>query len=87
MANSIPDLNITDVDWIDVYSTSGIAVGTKLIIQNKASNPVLMYIAPSKPSISSYNGYAIKSLETVSLDASETGCWVRGNGVINVQQG
>jgi len=87
MANSIPDLNLTLTDWVNVYATTGIAVGTSIVIQNKASNPVLLYIAASKPTTSSYDGYAIRSLEAVVVDAAESGCWIRGSGVVNVQQG
>ena len=44
MANSIPDIYINGSDWVDVYSTTGIAVGTPLLIQNKSSNALLIYI-------------------------------------------
>lgn len=86
MANSIPDMNLTGTDWVDVYASTSIPVGTALIIQNKASAPVLIYISATKPT-SSTDGFAIKSLDSVSIDASETGCWVRGSGLVNVQRG
>ena len=88
MANSIPDITINTA-WKNVYTASGIAVGTAIIVQNKSSNPINLYISASTPP-SANIGYALKSLESVSVDAGESGCWVSipsGSGMINVQVG
>lgn len=35
MATSLPDVKIPTNKWIDLYSETGISVGTQIIVQNK----------------------------------------------------
>lgn len=84
MANSIPDVDLVGV-WTNVYAATSIPVGTAISIQNKSSSPCLVFVSPTSPSVNSLDGYAMVQFETVNIDASETGCWVKGFGPIFVQ--
>lgn len=88
MANTIPDITLSVTDYINVYTLTGIAVGTALVIQNKSSEEVLIQIAPTKPLSTSTAGEVLPSLEQAGIDAGESGCWVKGfaKGKISVQE-
>lgn len=83
MANSVPDVILTG-DWTDIYLATGFSVGTSILIQNKTSAGVLVYISATKPS-NGTNGYCLLGTESCVIDKSEAGCWVKGNGPICVQ--
>ena len=38
MANSLPNVTVKSKVWVDLYAATGIAVGTKIIIQNLGAN-------------------------------------------------
>ena len=83
MANSIPDVNLSG-DWVNVYTATGIAVGTEIWIQNKSATPTLVYISATKPTDPD-DGYSMVQFETIFIDPNEAGCWVKGSGPIHVQ--
>jgi len=83
MADSIPDLHLSG-SWVNLYATMGIPVGTAILVQNKGSNSILMYISATEPTLAT-DGYAIAPLEVVAVDAGESGLWLKGEGPAFVQ--
>ena len=86
MANSSPSMTMNG-SWQNVYTTSSIAVGAKLIIQNKSSKPCLIWIAATAPAANFDDGYVITPLEEMILTAGEAGCFAKGYGSLCVQAG
>ncbi len=84
MSNSIPDVQLND-DWLNLYASTGISVGTELQIQNKTSNMVHIAISSTKPT-SRTLGYAVPPLMGANVPAGESGAWAIGNGPLLVQR-
>lgn len=89
MADTKADIILVDGDWVDAYALTGIAVGTTLVIQNKSSDDILIHLSASKPTSSSINGTLVPPFIEATVDASESGCWVKGTvgGRVSVQEG
>tara|TARA_R100000544_G_scaffold17462_1_gene8342 strand:- start:1291 stop:1557 length:267 start_codon:yes stop_codon:yes gene_type:complete len=50
MAQSLPEVDLPVGEWVDLYAETGIAVGTKIIIQNTGSSDVFLSESSSVPS-------------------------------------
>lgn len=85
MADSVDDIVLTGADWQDAYALSSIAVGTTVVIQNKTSGYVYLYIKATKPTSEFDNGYALNSGEALTLPASLTGIWLYGEGPVHIR--
>jgi len=93
MANTIADVIVSDDAWTDVYTTTGIAVSTALVIQNKGSATLLLYIAAAAPALSVEDGFIVPNSShsdpTVSVAAGELGLFAKtssGTTTISVQE-
>jgi hypothetical protein len=77
-------VTISDVDlqkaWLDVYATSGIAVGTAVDIQNKGSDMVFVQVKGSAPAADNRDGYVILPYEKLQIGAGGAGLWALGAG-------
>lgn len=88
----MPDIKATTDDWISVNSLSGIAVGTQLRVQNKATNFCLLQEAASKPDIANFEGEIITPIyqpEPSKIVLAGSGeVWVRpsfeGEGAVHL---
>tara|TARA_R110000850_G_scaffold3345_4_gene16052 strand:+ start:401 stop:691 length:291 start_codon:yes stop_codon:yes gene_type:complete len=76
MATTIPDVEVDSNAWVDIYSVTGIAVGTALNIANKGVTWCRLYEGASAPAlnvtdgdlISNYSSdYATAEVKTGSL--------------------
>lgn len=85
MANTIPDISSVNGSFTDVYTSSGITVGTSIIIQNKSTSALYVQISALQPLSTSTDGVYIQPYQFYVVDAGEVGCWIRGNGKICVQ--
>ena len=85
MADSIADIVLTGTDWQDAYALSSIAVGTTVVIQNKSSGFVNLYIKATKPTSEFDNGYSLVSGEAITLPASLSGIWLFGEGPVHIR--
>lgn len=96
MADTKPDISISHLDWVDVYSLNGTVVGTSLIIQNKGSSTVTLYESATKPVGAATNldgvdlvPYALSGT-TANVTDTPTGLWAitrQGfDGILNVQE-
>lgn len=82
------DINTSSTGWVNVYSASGIAVGTGLEVQNKNSNLLTIQESAAMPSTDDYSGRLLRYCDVVEVWSGSPGVWVRGamNTIqINVQ--
>ena len=88
-ADTIPDIELTGVDYQDIYAATGITVGTSLIIQNKTTGKVWIQISATQPPANSTDGFLMEPDVNffVLIEAGESGCWVFGNGPLGVREG
>jgi hypothetical protein len=92
MADTRADITVQEGVWVDLYSSSGIAVGTAVDVFNKGNWPCLIAIkatAPASPTLGVplYTG-AIGS--HLSISAGESGLWCyspQGTTYVLVQEG
>lgn len=78
MSNTLPDVQLLGSTWTELYATTGITVGTALIIQNKITAPALIQIRTTMP-VTTLDGYSVPASGTVYLDGSLSGVWIRSN--------
>ena len=74
MSDTIDDVIITNT-WNNIYSLSGISVGTSIQVQNKGSSYVLLAISATQPASGSLKGYVLEPFKACLVDAGETGLW------------
>ena len=86
MANTLPSINLTPADWTNLNTTSGIAVGTSIEIQNQSSQAITLAISPTKPAIG-FKGVLVPPLpsEIAVVGTGESIVWAIGDGPVNVQ--
>lgn len=88
MAATLPDITISNTAYTDVYSETGITVGTAVVIQNKGNYPVFLQTTASAPTASSENGFVISPLQILLVDAGEAGLFAKSTsfaGRLSVQ--
>lgn len=87
MANSIPDLVVTTDDWIDVATLTSIPAGTEMVIQNKGTTAVLVWIGQFKPSADSTDGPVIYDYPhdetSILIDEDEDKVWLKSTGSVD----
>lgn len=84
MAGSRPDIIIPQFEWTNLYTKSGIATGTGLIIQNKNSSAsigtgqgdLLVFESKEKPDRDSRDGEMLAPGERTRATAGSPGIWV-----------
>ena len=83
-------VTISDVDlqkaWLDIYSATGITVGTAVDIQNKGSDMVFVQVKGSAPAADNRDGYIILPYEKLQIGAGEVGLWAYGAGELTVTE-
>lgn len=86
MAVTLSDVTSSAASYTNVYTATGLSPGTKLVIQNKASNPMYIQIKATQPSATSVDGNIITSYEFIMIEGGDLpGVWVKGAGKISVQ--
>jgi hypothetical protein len=70
MADTINDFNVTDDEWVDVYTTTGITVGSSITICNKGGYNLLIQEVPTKPDTSAEDGILISTYDTGANNAT-----------------
>lgn len=91
--SSYPDVKALTDEWVDVYATTGITVGNKLIVQNKSNTSILLFESVSKPLVDKEGRMVLPwtqcSKDTIVHQGS-VGCWVKAldtESYISVQEG
>ena len=87
MADTLPNIRLPQNQWVNLYTASGIPVGTRIQIQNVGNTDVQTVTSATAPTAATgYNKIRPTSLTFVS-QASPSGAWARspsGLGVVNV---
>lgn len=89
MADTRPDVILNGEEYQDLYSETGITVGTKLILFNKSTSDVRVIISATKPANNSTNGIVMEvkgAMRPFTVDAGESGVFAKGFGPISVQE-
>lgn len=56
MADTIPDVIVSESAYVDLNTLSSIVAGTAMILENKSRTPIRIQIAGSQPSADSVDG-------------------------------
>lgn len=86
MTITINDIKLLGVAYQDVYTATGIVVGTPLIVQNKSASAVFLQISVSAPAASDRDGFLVFPGKSVSVENASEGLWAFGKGRIHVAQ-
>lgn len=89
MSNNIPQIAING-NWTDVYSVTSIAVGTDLILLNKSSSTMYVYVSATMPNVNSFDGWLLSTTfpgnwTTITSVPTGSKVWVKGTGNLLVQ--
>lgn len=79
---SFTDLSIPSTDWVELYTQTGLSAGEALVLQNKGSSDILVYIADIKPASDSTDGflmldYTSKDSMAHSIPAGYNSVWLK----------
>ena len=82
-----PDISLASGTWHNVYTASGIAPGTPIMIQSKGGSTVFLWEGPTQPAPTAWDGVSFYADPWVVDQTGTTGCWIKSNGpvLINVQ--
>lgn len=75
MAESLPPVESPQGQWVDLYSSTGIAVGTQLIVQNIGGNNARLSESLSEPASDNYGYFKIQKNEFLTNNAGAIGAW------------
>ena len=87
MADTLLNVSLPSGVWVDLYSSTGIAVGTKIQVQNLSHNTVNLYSAATAPA-GNYGNNIISRGEQAVNESGDNGAWAlcKGSeGLVNVK--
>lgn len=92
MSETLPDVVLATGVWTDIYTASGIAPQSDLIIKNKSTSVAYIQVRASTPTVNT-DGWPINPLgsslggdwTTVTKVPAGSRVWVRGSGKVFVQ--
>lgn len=69
--NTIADIHPVGDSWIELFTSTGITSGSNVIVENKGSVGVLVYLKTSNtpPSVSTTDGWSIGPQDTIKITA------------------
>lgn len=82
---TLPDVSLTGVAYQNLYSATGIVVGSAVTVQNKSGSDVRLQNIAAQPMNNSKNGYLLKPYEMISVTGTILGLWAFGVGPITVE--
>ncbi len=87
MANTIPDINVPRGPWLDVYEKTQITPGTPLIIKNRSSSAMYVFIGAEAPTTNGVIGWDIGPEEWTRCSSvpANSKVWLKGFGTAFVQ--
>ena len=74
MSTSLPPVDIPTGEWVDLYASTGIIAGTKLIIQNNNDAIAILTESATKP-VSGYGSNTIKPYDFFTNASGNVGAW------------
>lgn len=76
MATSLPSVSLPQGVWVDLYSETGISLGTQLIIQNIGSSNAKLTESASEPgNVDSVGGNTIEPKVYLTNASGNVGAW------------
>lgn len=85
---SLPDVVLQPNHRIELYTATGLLVGTAILVQNKSKAPIQLFESASEPGANSRDGRLVEHGEEVVVLAGSPGVWVlcrRTGGRVFVQ--
>lgn len=90
MSTSLPPISLPADTWVDLYLSTGISVGTQLIIQNRRTDDVFLTESATEPSglIASLGGNVLVGKEFLNNRTGNIGAWAhsRKGGSLQVEE-
>ena len=83
MADTKPNIEISNTNWVDAYSLSGISVGATVQAVNRSSIDVIYIISSTKPPVNTQDGIPLLPNEKVVIDDKPSGIWMKASGSYN----
>lgn len=86
MADTISDVVLNGEEYQDIYTATGISVGTAIRIQNKSIKDIQVVNSLTKPD-KDFKGFLVVADPrfTLNIPAGEDGVWCFGLGPIGVE--
>ncbi len=83
---TLPDVVLSNSSYTDIYSMTGIPVGTPLLVQNKGSSGFYLQLKESQPSATNIDGNILQPFEFLIIKTTApVKFWARGSGRLSVQ--
>lgn len=76
MAAMRDDVKVGD-SWVNAHALASITFGKGLMIQNKGTYPILLYVNDTQPAAGSTSGFRLAPGQVWSVDAGEPRVWLR----------
>ncbi len=74
MANTIPDITIVHTEYSDIYTLTGIDIGTQILIQNKEESEMIIQYKPTQPNASSKDGVILEPRGSMLVESGPSPC-------------
>lgn len=95
MADTIPDVTVSNTEWTNLNTATSIAIGNSMVISNKSNEQILLQISPTQPLVSSRDGEFLDNFpslySTRRVSAGENAVWAisttKESGKVSVQEG
>lgn len=82
---TVPDVNLLNAVYQNLYAASGIVTGTAVTIQNKGHDSIHIQNIATQPSSGSLNGYVLAPGDVVDVTGAILGLWAKGAGPVMVE--
>jgi len=89
MSDTLPNVDIPAKTWVNIYTATSIAVGTKISIQNIGSSYLYLFSGASAPGSFPGSAYTLlRPFEVATNDSGDAGAFVSSKvtGKINVKE-
>jgi hypothetical protein len=84
MATSLPKVLLPSKEWVDIYTETGISVGTKLIIQNTGGDSARLVESASEPNLK--GGFnLLREGDYLSSAENPVGVWAYAHSATTLQ--
>lgn len=93
MADTIQNIKLPANTWVDLYTESGLTVGTQITVKNLSVIPLKLHTSASQPDAvtaqtSGLGAYTpVMSYECATNDSGDSGAWAYSHfdGLVNVK--
>lgn len=82
---TVPDVNLLNAVYQNLYAATGIVAGTAVTIQNKGHDPIHVQNIATQPSSGSMNGLVLAPGQFVDVTGAILGLWAKGAGPVMME--